>query len=73
MIQLVPSITVMKGKSVRLTKGDFSSETIYDEPPLDVAMQFEQHGIERVYLVDLEGSKKGSPVNYHVLEDRKST
>jgi phosphoribosylformimino-5-aminoimidazole carboxamide ribotide isomerase len=68
MIQLVPSITVMKGKSVRLTKGDFSSETIYDEPPLDVAMQFEQHGIERVYLVDLEGSKKGSPVNYHVLE-----
>lgn len=53
---------------MRLTKGDFSSETIYDEPPLDVAIQFEEHGIERVYLVDLEGSKKGSPVNYHVLE-----
>lgn len=68
MIQLVPSITVMKGKSVRLTQGDFANETVYDESPLDVAMRFEEHGIERIYLVDLEGSKKGTPVNYHVLE-----
>jgi phosphoribosylformimino-5-aminoimidazole carboxamide ribotide isomerase len=68
MIQLVPSITVMQGKSVRLTQGDFSNETVYDKSPLDVAIQFEEHGIERIYLVDLEGSKKGTPVNYHVLE-----
>lgn len=68
MIQLVPSITVMKGKSVRLAKGDFSNETVYDLSPLDVAKNFEDHGIQRIYLVDLDGSKKGSPVNYHVLE-----
>ena len=67
-MKIVPSISVIKGKTIRLTKGDFSSEKHYDVSPLDVAKQFEDHGIERIHLIDLEGAKKGSPVNYATLE-----
>jgi phosphoribosylformimino-5-aminoimidazole carboxamide ribotide isomerase len=68
MIQLIPSITIRKGKVVKMRKGDPSSEKAYDENPLDLAKRFEDHGIEIIHLVDLDGAEHGSPKNYHVLE-----
>lgn len=67
-MKIVPSITVIKGKTIRLTKGDFNSEKVYDVSPLEVAKKFEDAGIERIHLIDLEGAKNGSPVNYPTLE-----
>ncbi len=68
MIQVIPSIAIRKGGVVKMRKGDKSSEKSYDENPLDLARRFEDHGIEVVHLVDLDGAEKGSPVNWHVLE-----
>src|SRR6188474_3998524 len=68
MIQVIPSIAIRKGKVVKMRKGDPSSEKAYNENPLDLARRFEDHGIEVVHLVDLDGAEKGSPVNWHVLE-----
>ncbi|GHN00046.1 1-(5-phosphoribosyl)-5-[(5-phosphoribosylamino) me thylideneamino] imidazole-4-carboxamide isomerase [Cytophagales bacterium WSM2-2] len=68
MIQVIPSIALRKGHVVKMRKGDISSEKAYDENPLDLAKRFEDHGIEIVHLVDLDGAEKGSPKNYHVLE-----
>jgi phosphoribosylformimino-5-aminoimidazole carboxamide ribotide isomerase len=68
MIQVIPSIAIRKGKVVKMRKGDPTSEKVYDENPLDLAKRFEDHGIEVIHLVDLDGAEKGSPVNYHVLE-----
>lgn len=68
MIQVIPSIAIRSGKVVKMRKGDPASEKAYDENPLDLARRFEDHGIEVVHLVDLDGAEKGSPVNYHVLE-----
>lgn len=51
-----------------MRKGDPASEKAYDENPLDLAKRFEDHGIEVLHLVDLDGAEKGSPKNYHVLE-----
>src|SRR6188474_2269165 len=51
-----------------MRKGDPSSEKTYDENPLDLAKRFEDHGIEVIHLVDLDGAERGSPVNYHVVE-----
>lgn len=65
---LVPSISVMKGRTTRLTQGDYTNERVYDVSPLDVAEQFADHGITRIHLIDLEGAKKGSLVNYPTLE-----
>lgn len=68
MIQIIPSISVINGKVTRLKQGDYKSETVYKDSPVDVAKRFEEVGIKKIHLVDLDGSFKGSPVNYHVLE-----
>jgi len=68
MIQVIPSIAIRKGKVVKMRKGDPTSEKAYDENPLDLAKRFEDHGIEIVHLVDLDGAETGSPKNIHVLE-----
>jgi len=65
---LVPSISVIKGRTTRLSQGDYTKEKVYDKSPLDVAEQFADHGITRIHLIDLEGAKKGTPVNYPTLE-----
>lgn len=68
MIQIIPSIAINDGKVIRLQQGDFSKEIVYDQTPIDLAMSFEDHGIEVVHLVDLDGARRGQPVNYHILE-----
>jgi phosphoribosylformimino-5-aminoimidazole carboxamide ribotide isomerase len=68
MIQVIPSIAIRKGKVVKMRKGDPTSEKSYDENPLDLAKRFEDHGIEVIHLVDLDGAERGNPVNYHVIE-----
>lgn len=69
MIQIIPAIDLIDGKCVRLTQGDYSQKTIYNENPLEVAKQFESLGIKRLHLVDLDGAKKGEVVNLKVLEN----
>ena len=39
------------------SKGDYSTQKIYNEHPLEVAKAFEAHGIEYLHLVDLDGAK----------------
>jgi phosphoribosylformimino-5-aminoimidazole carboxamide ribotide isomerase len=68
MIQVIPSIALRHGQVVKMRKGDPNSEKSYNENPIDLARRFEDHGIEIVHLVDLDGAERGSPKNYHVLE-----
>ena len=65
---IIPAIDIIDGKCVRLTKGDYNQKTIYNEDPLEVAMQFENAGIKRLHLVDLDGAKAGEVKNWKVLE-----
>ena len=67
-MQLVPSISVINNQTVRLTRGNYDNEKAYKDSPIDIARRFEEHGIRRIHFVDLEGAKKGTPVNYHALE-----
>ncbi len=67
-MQIIPAIDLIDGKCVRLTQGDYSQKIIYNENPVEVAKQFEDIGIKRLHLVDLDGAKKGEVVNYRVLE-----
>jgi phosphoribosylformimino-5-aminoimidazole carboxamide ribotide isomerase len=65
---IIPAIDIIEGKAVRLTKGDFSQKKIYNEDPLEVAIQFEGAGLKRLHLVDLDGAKAGDVKNWKVLE-----
>ncbi|MGO1752081.1 MAG: 1-(5-phosphoribosyl)-5-[(5-phosphoribosylamino)methylideneamino]imidazole-4-carboxamide isomerase [Psychroflexus sp.] len=67
-MRLIPAIDIIEGKCVRLTKGDYSTQKIYSEDPLEIAMAFEDHGIENLHLVDLDGAKAQKIINYKVLE-----
>ncbi|MCK5678460.1 MAG: 1-(5-phosphoribosyl)-5-[(5-phosphoribosylamino)methylideneamino]imidazole-4-carboxamide isomerase, partial [Flavobacteriaceae bacterium] len=67
-MRIIPAIDIINGKCVRLTKGDYSTQIIYNEDPLEVAKQFEYHGIEYLHLVDLDGAKASHIVNHNVLE-----
>jgi phosphoribosylformimino-5-aminoimidazole carboxamide ribotide isomerase len=68
MIELIPAIDLIDGKCVRLTQGDYAASTVYDSNPLDVARRFEDHGIRRLHLVDLDGARAGHIVHYRILE-----
>ena len=67
-MQIIPAIDLIDGKCVRLTQGDYSQKKIYNENPLDVALQFEDAGLLRLHLVDLDGAKAGAVKNWKVLE-----
>jgi phosphoribosylformimino-5-aminoimidazole carboxamide ribotide isomerase len=67
-MQIIPAIDIIDGKCVRLTEGDYSQKKIYNEHPLEVAKQFEDAGLTRLHLVDLDGAKAGTVKNWKVLE-----
>jgi phosphoribosylformimino-5-aminoimidazole carboxamide ribotide isomerase len=67
-MQVIPAIDIIDGKCVRLTEGDYAQKKIYNEHPLEVAKQFEDAGLMRLHLVDLDGAKAGAVKNWKVLE-----
>ncbi|MBA4168565.1 MAG: 1-(5-phosphoribosyl)-5-[(5-phosphoribosylamino)methylideneamino]imidazole-4-carboxamide isomerase [Chitinophagaceae bacterium] len=68
-MQIIPAIDIINGKCVRLTQGDYSSMKIYNEDPVEVAKEFEEAGLSRLHLVDLDGAKAGAIKNWKVLEN----
>lgn len=69
MFYIIPAIDIIDGKCVRLTQGDYAQVTEYNANPLEVAKMFEDNGIKRLHLVDLDGAKKKQIVNHKVLEN----
>ena len=67
MIELIPAIDIINGQCVRLTKGDYDQKTVYGEP-LDMALEFERIGFQRLHVVDLDGAKSKHIVNENVLK-----
>ena len=67
-MRIIPAIDIIEGKCVRLSKGDYATKKVYNESPLEVAKQFEGHGIQYLHLVDLDGARASHIVNYKVLE-----
>lgn len=67
-MQIIPAIDIIQGKCVRLTEGDYAQMKIYNEDPLSVAKTFEDAGLQRLHLVDLDGAKAGAVKNWKVLE-----
>lgn len=68
MINIIPAIDLIDGKCVRLTKGDYNQKKQYDASPLDMAMRYQDIGVRRMHLVDLDGAKSSCPKNLYVLE-----
>jgi phosphoribosylformimino-5-aminoimidazole carboxamide ribotide isomerase len=68
MIEIIPAIDLIEGNCVRLSQGDFARKKIYNANPAEVAKEFENAGLKRLHLVDLDGAKNGKVTNLKVLE-----
>jgi phosphoribosylformimino-5-aminoimidazole carboxamide ribotide isomerase len=68
MIEIIPAIDIIEGRCVRLSQGDYNKKSVYDAAPLDMAKEFEDAGVKRLHLVDLDGAKSSSPRNLKTLE-----
>jgi phosphoribosylformimino-5-aminoimidazole carboxamide ribotide isomerase len=69
MIEIIPAIDIIDGKCVRLSQGDYAQKKVYNEDPVEVAKAFEDHGLRRVHIVDLDGAKANRIINYKTLEN----
>ena len=67
-MDLIPAIDLIEGNVVRLSQGNYAHQTTYSDDPVEVAKRFEDHGIRRLHVVDLEGAKGEGIVNIKSLE-----
>ena len=65
---IIPAIDIIDGKCVRLTQGNFEQKKQYDADPVDMAKRFEQAGLTRLHLVDLDGARTRAVKNWKTLE-----
>jgi phosphoribosylformimino-5-aminoimidazole carboxamide ribotide isomerase len=65
---IIPAIDLNDGKCVRLLQGDFEKVTVYSYDPVTIAKTWQDKGAERIHIVDLDGSRYGSPRNRHVIQ-----
>jgi phosphoribosylformimino-5-aminoimidazole carboxamide ribotide isomerase len=67
-MEIIPAIDIIDGKCVRLTQGDYTQKKVYNERPIEVALAFQDAGLKRLHLVDLDGAREGAVRNWKVLE-----
>lgn len=65
---LFPAIDLKDGQCVRLTLGDMTQATVFNDDPAAQALAFERQGFEWLHLVDLNGAFAGRPVNGAAVE-----
>ena len=66
-MELIPAIDLRAGRCVRLRQGDYNQETIFNDDPVEVALEWERQGATRIHLVDLDGARVGSVQNGEVI------
>ncbi len=66
-MKLYPAIDILDGRAVRLVQGDFDSQTVYGEDPLEAARTWVEAGVTVLHVVDLDGARTGQPQNLEHL------
>lgn len=67
-MDVIPAIDLLNGLCVRLYQGDYAQSQVFNDNPVDVAMQWVEQGATRLHVVDLDGAKTGQVVNHKVIE-----
>ena len=64
---IIPSIDILGGECVRLTRGDYDAATVYERDPVVMARRFAEAGSRRVHLVDLDAARGDGRTNRKVI------
>ena len=62
-MEIIPAIDLLDGACVRLHQGDYDQVTRFSEDPVAQALSWQSQGATRLHLVDLDGAKRGEPIN----------
>ena len=62
-MEIIPAIDLLDGACVRLHQGDYEQVTRFSDDPVAQALSWQNQGATRLHLVDLDGAKRGEPVN----------
>ncbi|MFW6139646.1 MAG: 1-(5-phosphoribosyl)-5-[(5-phosphoribosylamino)methylideneamino]imidazole-4-carboxamide isomerase [Spirochaetota bacterium] len=65
----IPAIDLIGGKAVRLDQGDYSRKTKYSDNPVDVAVRFQEQGVQNIHIVDLDAARDGSSGNIDTIKE----
>ena len=68
-MEVLPAIDLLEGRCVRLYQGDYQQSQVFNENPVEVAIQWQDQGATRLHLVDLDGAKEGNSVNLDVIAE----
>ena len=66
-VHLFPAIDLRGGRCVRLLRGDYAAETVYDDDPVGVALRYEAAGAQWIHVVDLDAALRGEATNLDAL------
>lgn len=69
MIDVIPAVDIIDGQLVRLSQGDYAEKKVYCKDPVEMARQFEDAGLKRLHVVDLDGALQKHIVNWRTLEN----
>jgi len=66
-MEIIPAIDLRGRRCVRLIQGDYTREVVFSNDPPDMARHWENQGVRRLHVVDLDGAKEGAPRNLEVV------
>jgi phosphoribosylformimino-5-aminoimidazole carboxamide ribotide isomerase len=64
---IIPAIDLLDGRCVRLLRGDYAESTEYEHDPVELARRFEEMGVRRIHLVDLNAARGDGSNNREVI------
>src|SRR5437867_1299661 len=64
---IYPAIDIYQGRAVRMTRGDFATVEQVAASPLDAARKLVAEGAEWLHIIDLDGSRTGTPANLDAI------
>lgn len=65
---IYPAMDLMNQTVVRLKKGDFASQKVYETDPIQQAQRFAKAGGTWLHIIDLDGAKTGMPHHIPLLK-----
>ena len=68
-MKIFPAIDIKDKKCVRLVKGDFDNQTVYEMSPVEQAGKYKDHGFKNLHIVDLDGALTGETVNLDIIHE----
>ena len=66
---IYPAIDLKDKKCVRLYKGDFAKQEVFNNSPLDQAKKFEEFGFVNLHIVDLDRTLDSNKSNLSSVKE----